>query len=108
MDAETFKCALLNIYPRLSRVTGFTLWTLNKDKTFEKLPQKVRLNVVREREKKANFSSHIGQHTRQSEGLSGVTVHGMSHHYAHRRDFIGEKEDFFLSWNQEIIFNPLN
>ena len=41
LDAESFRCALLSIYPRLSTVPGFSLWTLTKEKTFEKLPQKV-------------------------------------------------------------------
>ena len=40
-DAETFRIALLSIYPRLSSVSGYSLWTLTKEKTFEKLPQKV-------------------------------------------------------------------
>ena len=41
LDAETFRCALISIYPRLANVTGFSLWTLTKEKNFEKLPQKV-------------------------------------------------------------------
>ena len=40
-DAEEFRRAILNIYPRLSNTTGYTLWNVKKDKTFEKLPVKV-------------------------------------------------------------------
>ncbi|CAB4062025.1 unnamed protein product [Lepeophtheirus salmonis] len=41
LDAESFKRDILKIYPLLSTVSGFTLWTINKDKEFEKLPPKV-------------------------------------------------------------------
>jgi hypothetical protein len=40
-DAEEFRRAIINIYPRLSTTTGYTLWNVKKDKTFEKLPVKV-------------------------------------------------------------------
>lgn len=37
-DAENFKAAILNIYPRLASVPSYTLWNVKPDKTFEKLP----------------------------------------------------------------------
>ena len=42
LDSETFRLTLLNIYPRLATQSNYTLWTINRDKSFEKLPQKVR------------------------------------------------------------------
>ncbi|TRY60921.1 hypothetical protein TCAL_03200 [Tigriopus californicus] len=41
LDSKIFQLTLLNIYPRLSTVSNYSLWTINKNKTFEKLPQKV-------------------------------------------------------------------
>jgi len=40
-DAESFKAAIVNIYPRLSSVPSYTLWNVKPDKTFEKLPSTV-------------------------------------------------------------------
>ena len=40
-DAGTFKSALLNIYPRLSTVSSYSLFSITKEKNFEKLPLKV-------------------------------------------------------------------
>jgi len=40
-NSLTFKQAILNIYPRLRSVIGYNLWTLTKDKTFERIPEKV-------------------------------------------------------------------
>jgi len=40
-DAESFKGAIVNIYPRLSSVPSYTLWNVKPDKTFEKLPSTV-------------------------------------------------------------------
>lgn len=37
-DAESFKGAIVNIYPRLSSVPSYTLWNVKPDKSFEKLP----------------------------------------------------------------------
>ena len=41
-DEEAFQSAIYKIYPRLTSVPGYTLWNIKKDKTFEKLPSKVR------------------------------------------------------------------
>jgi len=40
-DAESFKAAIVNIYPRLSSVPSYTLWNVKPDKSFEKLPSTV-------------------------------------------------------------------
>jgi len=40
-NSLTFKQAILNIYPRLRSVIGYNLWTLTKDKKFERIPEKV-------------------------------------------------------------------
>merc|ERR1711936_335496 len=40
-DADSFKAAIVNIYPRLSSVPSYTLWNVKPDKTFEKLPSTV-------------------------------------------------------------------
>lgn len=40
-DAESFKAAIINIYPRLATVPSYTLWNVKQDKTFEKLPSTV-------------------------------------------------------------------
>jgi hypothetical protein len=44
-DADEFRRAILNIYPRLANTTGYTLWNVKKDKTFEKLPVKVNISI---------------------------------------------------------------
>jgi hypothetical protein len=46
-DAEEFRRAILNIYPRLATTTGYTLWNVKKDKTFEKLPVKVEMDILK-------------------------------------------------------------
>jgi len=38
----------LRPFLRLSTVTGYTLWTLTKEKKFEKLPQKVSQHFLQE------------------------------------------------------------
>ena len=40
-DADSFKAAIVNIYPRLASVPSYTLWNVKSDKTFEKLPSTV-------------------------------------------------------------------
>jgi len=40
-DEAAFQNSIYNIYPRLNSVSGYTLWNIKKDKTFEKLPAKV-------------------------------------------------------------------
>lgn len=40
-DEAAFRSAIYKIYPRLNSVSGYTLWNIKKDKTFEKLPAKV-------------------------------------------------------------------
>ena len=40
-DAESFRAAILNIYPRLSTVQSYSLWNVKSDKSFEKLPGSV-------------------------------------------------------------------
>ena len=42
-DEEAFQSAIYKIYPRLTSVSSYTLWNIKKDKTFEKLPAKVRV-----------------------------------------------------------------
>ena len=37
-DAENFKVAIINIYPRLASVPQYSLWNVKADKTLEKLP----------------------------------------------------------------------
>ena len=37
-DAESFKAAIINIYPRLATVPSYSLWNVKPDKTLEKLP----------------------------------------------------------------------
>ena len=40
-NSLTFKQAILNIYPRLRSVIGYNLYTVSKDKNFERIPEKV-------------------------------------------------------------------
>lgn len=54
LDAEGLQRAIFNIYPRLATVSGYTLWTITKDKRFEKLPSKV--NTPK------RISSYLGSH----------------------------------------------
>jgi len=44
LNAEEFRRAIISIYPRLGNIVGFSLWNVKKDKSFEKLPVKVRKN----------------------------------------------------------------
>ena len=37
-DAESFKAAIINIYPRLATVPSYSLWNVKPDKALEKLP----------------------------------------------------------------------
>ena len=37
-DSESFKAAIVNIYPRLATVPSYTLWNVKLDKSLEKLP----------------------------------------------------------------------
>ena len=37
-DADSFKAAIVNIYPRLATVSSYSLWNVKPDKTLEKLP----------------------------------------------------------------------
>ena len=40
-NSLTFKQAILNIYPRLRSVIGYNLYTVSKEKKFERIPEKV-------------------------------------------------------------------
>lgn len=42
LNAEEFRRAIISIYPRLGNILGFSMWNIKKDKSFEKLPVKVR------------------------------------------------------------------
>jgi len=54
-DSQSFKQAILNIYPRLRSAVGYNLWTLTRDKkTFERIPEKV--NTPR------RIRSYLGSH----------------------------------------------